>query len=351
MYNIKDYAINGLTFANNMLRQKHKKLTSLMIYATTRCNSKCKHCNIWQKEVEDLSLQEIINIMKSKCITKQTTIGLEGGEFLLHPNCDNILQWFCNNHKNFTLLSNGLIPSKIIDVVKKYSPKRLYLSLDGKRESYKYMRGIDGYDKVIYLIESLHNQIPISLMFCLSPFNAFEDMRHVIDIALKYNVDIRIGIYATISFFDTKNELLSCNKEKFVQSIPTNILKTEENFDFVKLYPIWREKNLHINCHSIYSQLVIHANGNVPLCQNLDITLGNIRNTPLDKIFNSIQTINLHSQYCKSCNSCWINYHRKFDIILLRNLERFLPKQIIEKFYGNYNWCNNKQLQYKDIIK
>ena len=65
MYKIGDYIHNGLLFANNMLRPAHKKLSQLMIYATTICQSRCKHCSIWQKPHESLSLDEIKAIVGS----------------------------------------------------------------------------------------------------------------------------------------------------------------------------------------------------------------------------------------------------------------------------------------------
>ena len=79
MYTIYDYAYNGLLYLNNIMRPRHKRLSQLMIYSTTACQSRCKHCNIWQKKVEHLSLDDIRRIMQSKCITKRTTVGLEGG--------------------------------------------------------------------------------------------------------------------------------------------------------------------------------------------------------------------------------------------------------------------------------
>ena len=36
--------------------------------------------------------------MNSKCITKNTVLGLEGGEFLLHSEAEAIMEWFMNNH-------------------------------------------------------------------------------------------------------------------------------------------------------------------------------------------------------------------------------------------------------------
>ena len=44
------------------LRPRHKRLSQLMIYSTTACQSRCKHCNIWQKPVEHLSLEDTFNL-------------------------------------------------------------------------------------------------------------------------------------------------------------------------------------------------------------------------------------------------------------------------------------------------
>lgn len=351
MYKTSDYLHNGVLYLNNIVRAHHKRLSTLMIYTTTKCQSRCKHCSIWQKPEMHLSLEEIRKIMNSKCITKNTVIGLEGGEFLLHPEAEAIMEWFMNNHPNYTLLSNCLAPHKVIDFVRLYHPAHLYVSLDGNKDTYKTMRGCNGHDKVIEVVETLKDEIPVSLMFCLSPWNTFKDMDYVIGLAMKYNVDVRIGIYGTMDFFDTTADLLVADLENFIQNIPQNIHETEENFDFVALYREWRNGHLHLPCQSIFSELVIHSNGDVPLCQNLDVMLGNIHEHSLDEIFNSQETVKTQCRYSKECNGCWINFHRKYDIILLLNLERFLPKNIIELFYGAYQWTDNSKETYRRFTK
>ena len=330
-----------------MARPRHKRLSQLMIYATTACQSKCKHCNIWQKRpVEHLALEDIQRIVQSQCVTSRTTIGLEGGEFVLHPQADKIMAWLQANHSNYTLLSNCLAPHRVINAVRKYHPKHLYVSLDGGKETYQYMRGRDGYDHVIEVIETLRNEVPLSLMFCLSPWNNFDDMAFVIEVAKKYKIYVRIGIYGTMAFFDTTSDLLTATD--FIEHIPQSIHDTQENYDFVALYDQWRNGNLRLRCQSIMSSLVIHSNGDVPLCQNLDVILGNIHQNSLDEIFNSATSCQTQCHYSKHCNGCWINFHRKYDIILMRNLERLFPKWLIEKFYGPYQWTENpKQTYYK----
>ncbi len=322
-----------------------------MIYATNRCQSRCLHCSIWQKPNDTLSKDEIVAIMQSYCITTDTTVGLEGGEFVLHPQAAEILEWFQANHPNYTLLSNCLAPDKVIALTRRYRPKHLYVSLDGDKEAYRKMRGVDGYDKVMKVIEALKDDVPISLMFCLSPFNSFKDMEYTIDIANKYGIDIRIGIYGTMDYFDTTASMLTTIDTDYLSDIPANIHSTQENYDFVVLYDQWRRGNLRLRCHSIGNSLVIHPDGNVPICQNLGVTLGNIKEKTLDEIFNSKESAALQCRYSKECNGCWINFHRKYDIILLRNLEKVLPKRVIELFYGKYQWSTDRRQTYREYLK
>lgn len=227
MYKTKDYIRNGVMYLNNMLRPRHKMLSTLMLYSTTKCQSRCKHCSIWQKPVEHLSFKDIREIMRSKCISLHTVVGLEGGEFLLHPEADVIMEWFKENHPNYTLLSNCLNPPKVIDAVR-------------------------------------------------------------------------------------------------------NIHDTEENFDFVALYEEWQNGNLKLHCQSIFSELVIHSNGDVPLCQNLDVKLGNIHTHSLDDIFNSRFAHKEQCRYSKECKACWINFHRK---LIYKGKQSTLMGVPIEKVY------------------
>ena len=197
----------------------------------------------------------------------------------------------------------------------------------------------------------MKDEVPISLMFCLSPWNSFADMDYVIGVAKRYGIDVRIGIYGTMDFFDTTAELLTADMENYIQHIPHSIHDTEENFDFVALYEEWRNGNLKLRCQSIFSELVIHSSGDVPLCQNLDVKLGNIHTCSLDDIFNSRNTCKIQCKHSKECNGCWINFHRKYDLIFLRNFEKLLPKRLIELFYGKYQWTSDKKETYQQYFK
>ena len=86
-------------------------------------------------------------------------------------------------------------------------------------------------------------------------------------------------------------------------------------------------------------------------CAELGVMLGNVYEHSLDEIFNSREATKVQCQYSRECNGCWINFHRKYDIILLRNLEKVFPKSIIEVFYGKYQWTGNRAETYRKYIK
>ncbi|SRR5579871_370539 len=401
MYKAETYISRGLTFLNNQFFPGNKKLSTLMIYATDLCDSACKHCLIWAKRpVNFLSFDKIVEIMKSKCITKTTNIGLEGGEFMLHPDAEKIMEWFYHNHPNYDLLSNCLKPEGLIEAVKKFPPKRLLVSLDGTAETYLYMRGKPGYDSVIKVIEDLKDIVPISVMFTLSPYNNFADMQHVAEVCKKYGIDMRVGIYNDIAFFDTidkahETEIGSHKNEEplqfgdvkqlvkegvfektkalkeseisgdislpkhdlfkqyknFTPEIPSIIKEFKENYDFLVLYNEWRQNDLKMRCYSILDSLVILPNGDVPICQNLDLKIGNVFRKNLDEIFNSKETQELQKNYVHNCNQCWLNFHRKYDVILYRSFEKFFGKNITSKMFGYYQWEKDARVTYKQYFE
>jgi MoaA/NifB/PqqE/SkfB family radical SAM enzyme len=401
MYNLSNYISRGATFVNNQLFPGSKRLSTLMIYATDLCDSACKHCLIWAKRpVNYLPFEKIVEIMGSKCINASTTVGLEGGEFMLHPDALKILEWFVGNHPNFDLLSNCLQPEKLIQAVKKFPPRHLYISLDGDADTYLYMRGKAGYGSVIRVIEELKDILPISVMFTLSPYNDFRDMEHVAKVCKSHNIDMRVGIYNDIAFFDTvdkaheteigvkKNSpplnysnvkemmvagLFQKSKERkqdensgelsmpkhdlqkryenFTGSIPTIIKEFKENYDFLVLYNEWRQNNLKMRCYSILDSLVILPNGDVPICQNLNLMIGNIFTNSLDEVFNSKPTQDLQKEYVHNCNQCWLNFHRKYDVVLYRTFEGFFGRFLTSKLFGYYQWEQNASTSYKDYFK
>jgi MoaA/NifB/PqqE/SkfB family radical SAM enzyme len=390
MYKKSDYFNRASTYLHNKFLPHNKRLSTLAIFGTDLCDSACKHCLIWTKRpVNYLPFEKIKEMMGSKAVTKNTTVALAGGEYLLHPDAVDIMGWFRDNHRNFDLLTNALKPELAIEAVKKHPPRRLFISLDGDKDSYLHMRGKDGYDGVIKVIEELNKVVPISLMFTLSPYNDFKDLEHVAGVCKKFNTDLRVGVYNDISFFDTienahnydigalkSPEIRSYSEaKKLIQSKPkiantlnanginnSSLLNIKENLpsilkdfpeneDFLILYDEWRKGGLKLSCNSILDSIVVLPNGDVPICQNLDVLIGNVFTNSLDEIINAEETRKQQKHYSKNCNACWINFHRKYDIILYRTFERYFGKFATSKLLGYYWWESEKKKSYRQMIK
>ena len=352
MYKVSDYINRGLKLANNMVFPKRKKLSTIMLYSTDRCNSKCKHCYIWEKKPKQhLSFEKIKEIIESPVVNKNTLIGLEGGEFILHPEAEQIMDYMSKNHPNFDLLSNAIVADKLLELTTKYKPKRLFVSLDGDRDTYERLRGVDAYDKVLDSIVKLKDIVPVSIMFTLTNYNDFNDLEHVAAFCKQHDLDVRIGVYNTMDYFDTDTKEEKSDSLNYkVEDIPEVVKDFKENYDFLALYPQHREGNLKLTCNSISDSIVIYPNGDIPICQNKQLILGNVFEEPLQTIVNKKSTVKLHKDHKHNCNECWVNYHRKYDIVLYRNLEKLLPKKIIELFFGKYNWTSNPKDRYKDVV-
>lgn len=348
MYKSGDYIQRGRTMLRNAILPRQPRISTLMIYATDLCDSRCQHCLIWQKRpVQYLAPESIYRLMDNQCITRHTKVGLEGGEFLLHPQSREIINWFYEHHRNFDLLSNCLKPDALIEVVKKTPPVRLYISLDGNKDTYQSMRGKDGYEKVIKVIEQLRHTVPISVMYCVSPFNDMTDLQHVAEVCQRYEVDLRVGVYSNIKFFDTEKEAYA---EDVLPDIPDILREFSENYDYLKLYAEWRAGKLVLPCKSILDSVVVLPNGDVPICMNLDTTLGNIHDHSLDEILAMREVRETLKNHHDNCNACWINFHRKYDLILFRNLERFFPKGAVRKLFGYYQWSDDPRRSYQEVI-
>ena len=348
MYKASDYIERGTRMVHNGLFPKRRRISTLMVYATDLCDSRCQHCLIWKKRpVQYLPKETIFGLMENRCVTRSTKVGLEGGEFLLHPDSREIVSWFHKNHPNFDLLSNCLKPETVIETVKATPPARLFISLDGTEETYKEMRGKDGYPKVLQVIENLKSVVPISVMYCISPWNTMEDLRHVAEVCKFHGVDLRVGIYSDIKFFDTTDPAY---QEAKLPEPPAILKEFKENYDYIMLYEQWRSGKLILPCKSILDSVVVLPNGDVPICMHLNDKLGNVHTHSLDEILAMDATVHTLNDKHDNCNGCWINFHRKYDLILFRQMEKFFPRAVVRKLFGYYQWSDNPDLRYKDLV-
>mgnify|MGYP001558643532 CR=1 FL=1 len=303
---------------------KSRKISNLMIYVTNRCNSLCKHCYIWEaKPKYDLSIETIKNALNSKYLLKSASIGLEGGEFFMHPRWREILSLM--KGKNYVLLTNGIMTDLVIGAVKEFKIPKLQLSIEGNKETYKNIRGVDKYDNIMRIILELKDITKIRIAYTFTPWNTEDDFNHVNKLCEDNNLEFGYeNIYSDMPLMETKQPLQKIN---FLDNHKSTYLKN---------YNGWLNKEIKMPCMSIFTRVIILPTGDVPLCQHENIILGNINEKEFDKIWSSENTVSLQKKYNSTCNNCWLGFHRGFDINYIKNLEKIIPKFLIDKMMNKY---------------
>lgn len=316
-------AIDGLM--TNMYACWKRKIQNVSIFATNRCNSRCKICYIWNETPKfDLEKDIIENLLKSRFLSKSCFIGLVGGEFLLHPQYEEIIKTVKKKTKNYVLYSNCILSDRVIETVKKFRIPNIQISLDGTRETYEKVRGVDKYDNVIKVIENLKDKTRIGVIYTINPLNTKKDFIHVINIVKDNNVNISVGIYDRREMFHTE---LSKNNNYDISDIFRS--------NFLNSYKLWANKNLNLPCLSIRSNLTVLPNGDVPLCQNKSAALGNLYNEKIDDVWKRMMSIQDEN---KNCNGCWLPCQRGFDNLACKFLSTLFPETVLNKFIGKYDW-------------
>ena len=284
-----------------------RQLTRIAVYATNRCNSRCRTCGQWRAEPKiDLPADVVLAVLRSPALSRFATMEIEGGEFLLHPEAERILEGL--RGRRYTLVTNGLLSDELIAAVRAYRIPAVAVSLDGPPATYARVRGVDGYDPVVRTIEALRGLTDLSIIFTFSPWNGRADYEHVRDRCRAWGIPLGYNIYSDMAYFDTEVSPASISFETDSAGRPV------ANPYFAS-YNRWLAGELNLPCRSIRNRVVVYPDGRVPLCQQLDISLGNVLDRPLVAIWRDRRTVELQREHT-GCNGCWVSYHRPFDLRL-----------------------------------
>jgi MoaA/NifB/PqqE/SkfB family radical SAM enzyme len=286
---------------------------------TDRCNSRCKHCDIWkQKPIEKpLTPREIEKAFSDPLFKDIEYVINSGGEAVLRSDLEEIL---LIEHKAFPkarlqLSTNGLLPDRVINVAQFALDHGINLdvgvSLDGIGEQHDFVRGVKGNfekaDKLLHellmLKEQYKERLDITIGFTLSnltlPF-----LNGVREYARKLNVNFSVQWYNESSYYENVGKSLCAKNEKMleaVQSLPTTILR--------KMWIKWlKGKSIKFPCFAMYTFCVLKCDGNISPCLSLwHVNVGNIREKSPTEIWNSFKAREARKivKNCQGCLNSW----------------------------------------------
>lgn len=262
---------------------------SIELHLTDCCNLKCEWCTDKQLRKNGATVDfEVVTRLFMEMKKHKTGITIEGGgEPTLHPMFKQIVEFGAGNNLDMGLITNGT--TDLSECVSKF--KWVRVSLDSStQEEYINEKGVDKFREVLCNIEKMckarePRETFVGIGYVLTKRNQSK-LSDVIKKLDKMGVDYIYlrpveeaeDIQPTLeSLLDLRKQLAKVTKNtriKYMLTIADRVV----------------EKNAGLPCvaHSLTS--IIHANGDVALCEKRrqdQIILGNINNNSFEEIWTS----------------------------------------------------------------
>lgn len=208
------------------------------IEVTSRCNMNCIHCrgkNSKCSKVVDMpfwAIKKAIDFAVDNSDNNFVEIVLSGGEPLLHPELDKILDYCESLNILKEITTNGsLIDDDFVKKLIKYNITNISVSLDSHiPEKHDLIRNSPGaYNKVINAIKIMKkNNINCRIRATISKLN-FEEMEDIVLKAIEIGVDtLVLGPIMPVGNAINSSELLFQNSSEFKEFIDKFYLLKEK---------------------------------------------------------------------------------------------------------------------------
>lgn len=274
------------------------------LYLNTVCNSRCVTCSFWKQTPQYVIPPERVRtVVNSRFADASTWFAVQGGEFTLHPQSDLILELLAD--RRYILFTNLLSFQRAVHLVRKHKVQFVTVSLDGGREGYRRIRGVDAFNRVTRDIRRLQDLCTVSVGFTLTPWSDYRDYEEVAAFCRKSGVDFGVNLYTHSHIYEAETALI---EHSLLEKINADL-----GDEFCLAYKHWIRRELNVPCRSIREVASIAPDGTVYLCHNQKISLGNINTADFDEVWGHPRTARLHAEY-ESCNACWTSCYRTFDL-------------------------------------
>jgi len=162
--------IYGIKYiVGNKILKKHTPLIAGLVI-TNKCNLRCLHCRVTERETDDMQFEEIISILDAFYKEGGRTLYIEGGEpFIWHDNNHDIEDIVEYAHKkrflSVIIYTNGTF-------LLETSADTVFISIDGLKKTHDLIRG-ETFDRIMGNInESKHPSLFIN--FTINNYNKDE---------------------------------------------------------------------------------------------------------------------------------------------------------------------------------
>ena len=340
-----------LKFTKNIFSHRQTLPLQLVLFVTSRCNLKCKHCFYWERlnnPADELTIKEyeLLTLNKFKLLW----LCLTGGEPFLRTDLPQIVELFCKNGTvlNITIPTNGQLPEQIFkisrDIVSICSKYNTYvsvlLSVEGIGELNDAIRGKGTFEKFIETYERLlplskyFKNFGLGAQFTQNNLNQKEMGELYLFLkGMKFNNVTINTVRGNVKESELKNidgayyryvtKLAEHSNNRAgvkYYNFPFKLLAKARNYIVYDIIAqVIEDKKYIIPCYAGTIHAVISERGEVFPCEILDKSLGNLRdcNFKFDSIWFSPQAIKIREMIRQT--KCFCTYECAISANVLMN--------------------------------
>ncbi|HPT08687.1 MAG TPA: radical SAM protein [bacterium] len=229
-----------------------KKIKSLNLMVTSRCNGACNMCNIWKgKEDSNLNLDSLKRFLSSPEFSELEDLSISGGEPMLKDDIYEFSKYLIKNLpklKMFFINTNGLLPEKTIKLARflKRDAKllnkdlKIYfsISIEGPKDIHETIRG-RSYDlsiKTILLLKKIMSKkFEVIISMTLQKYN-YKFVEQVSSLAKSLNCGFS---FRFVDFSDNYYNNIDNNSISLSKKEATSILeKFKKSFEGDRFFQV-----------------------------------------------------------------------------------------------------------------
>ncbi len=241
----------------------------LILILTTRCNFKCKHClRGYYDNQYDLSLTLVKKALEEAKELGFKHIALTGGEPVLYPEFNKIVDYICKLGFTWSIVSNGSLYKKYDKLIDKHKDKLKFLSLSldgGTEKTHDYIRQKGSFKKVCEATAHyLEKGVFVRVAYTVNSKN-LEEIPDFVKLTL--NLGVKAIKFGGIIPADYNSELLLTWSQKTTAFKYINELKKKEIIPVDHATSLYTYKNEDNFCGNIDDhEPAINAYGEYIFC-------------------------------------------------------------------------------------
>jgi len=265
------------------------------IAVTDRCRYNCWHCSAAPKKGVDLSLDTIVDAIKTFQNMGTSTFSITGGEPLLRDDITEIVASIDDRSSVFMFTSGYGLTEERAKELKDAGLFGVMVSLDHYTpEIHDTLRGYKGaYDIAIKGLKNAQNANLYAGLSCVVTREMLQkdEVWMVLELAKNLSVHEIMMFEPTPvgNLFESDSCVLNTDEREQLIGYHKLVNKHRKykNYPRISVFPYFESKDL-LGCAAGYNIVYVDVDGNLRPCDFVPLTFGNIKEEPIEDIWQKI---------------------------------------------------------------